>query len=127
MANLKRLKKELVKLKDEELKDVLSFMTDEEEVVEEVVEVVEEKEEVKEEPKVEKKEEVQSQNITLSKDELAELIDGVLQKYATKEEVEQVKKKAKPFGEKQKVEKVETKESPTAQDLLSRLNSKFTG
>jgi len=123
MANLKKLKKEMVKLSEEELKDVLSFMSeDEEDEVEEKEEVVEEKEVKKEEPE---KKEVQSQNITLSKDELSELINGVLEKYATKEEVAEVKKKAKPFGAKQKVEKVETKEQPTAQDLLAKLNSKF--
>lgn len=124
MANLKRLKKDLVKLSEEELKDVLSFMTDEEEVEEDKKEeVVEEEKEVKEEP--DKKEEVQSQTVTLSKTELAELLDGVLGKFATKEEVENLSKKNKVFGAKQKTEKVETKEQPTTADLIAKLNSKF--
>ena len=126
----KQLLKIYNKTEDEKIKKVLGRLLDDEEVVEkeeiieveEKEEVVEEKEVKKEEPK---KEEIQSQNITLSKDELSELINGVLEKYATKEELDEVKKKAKPFGAKQKVEKVETKEQPNTQDLVDKLNRPF--
>ena len=129
MANVKRLKKDLVKCTPEELKDVLSFMTDEEEVV-----VEEKKEETKEEvkPKVEVKKEEPKKEVGLTEDRLVEILKEFGMNFQTKEEakeikdkIEKVEKKATPFGVKPKVEKVEVNEQPQLNDILSKLNSKF--
>jgi phage I-like protein len=132
MANLKKIKKTLVGLEEQELKEVLDFLTeDEEETVEETEEEIVE-EEVKEEPKKEVKEDPQSKFIQMSKEDLENLISGIVSNFVTKEEVDEVKsevnkvsKKAKPFGADKKKPKVEVKEEPKVEDYLAKLNSKF--
>lgn len=132
MANLKKLKRDLAKLNEDELKDVISFMIDDEEETK-VEETKEEKVEVKEEPKKEVKEEVkETKTITLNSSDLEALLKEITSNFVTKEEVKEVKeevnkvsKKAKPFGVETKVEKTETKEEVNIMDYLNKVNSQF--
>ena len=127
MANLKKVKKDLVKLNEEELKEVLEFLIDDDEtkVEEEVAE--EEKPEEKQEVKVEvkKEEPKKEETLGLTKKDLEELLSKFSENFVKKEELEEVKKKAKPFGADKKVEKVEVKEEIRLEDYLSKVNSQF--
>ena len=132
MANLKKLKRDLAKLNEDELKDVISFMIDDEEETK-VEETKEEKVEVKEEPKKEVKEEVkETKTITLNSSDLEALLKEITSNFVTNEEVKEEKeevnkfsKKAKPFGVETKVEKTETKEEVNIMDYLNKVNSQF--
>lgn len=128
MANLKRIKKTLVGLSEEELKDVLEFLTDDDEEETEVEEI----EEVEEEKKPQKVEPQQSETVTLKKSDLEELLKEYAVNFATKSEIDKVKetvekaqKKAKPFGKEQKVPKEDKSEEPPIEDYLAKLNSQF--
>lgn len=125
MANLKKVKKDLVKLNEEELKEVLEFLIDDDET--KVEEVVEEKLEEKQEVKVEvkKEEPKKEETLGLTKKDLEELLSKFSENFVKKEELEEVKKKAKPFGADKKVEKVEVKEEIRLEDYLSKVNSQF--
>ena len=129
MANIKRIKKDLVKLSKDDLKDVLDFlMEDEEETPKEEEPIVEEKKkevvtEVKEEDKKEEEE-----TVTLTKDEVAKMIadalGGVVTQVNTK--LDEVTKKAKPFGVTSKTPPPkENKNEKTAEDYLQKLNNSF--
>lgn len=134
MASVKKLQKELVKLDEEQLKEVLGFLTEDEQEEVKVAEVKKEEEKVVEkvEVKEEPKKEVSTQNITLSKEDLQSLLDGILGKYVTKEEIKEVEtkvekatKKAQPFGVEQKNEKIEVTEKVDLNTYLEKLNSQY--
>lgn len=130
MASLKRIKRELAKLQDDDLKEVLEFLTDDEEVEEDVDVIEEEQKEQKEETKQEPV--VDNQVIQLSKTDLEELLKSVTSGLVSKKELEEVKqtvdktvKKAKPFGEQQKNPKEDKKEELNISDYLAKVNSQF--
>ena len=133
MANTKKLKRTLAKLSDEELQDVLEFLTDDEEESQEEEQQEEQEEETKKEVKKEEEPKEEGQVIQLNKAELEELIKGITNQFVSKDELEQVKetvdktvKKAKPFGKEQKKSKTEQeKEEIDVQSLLAKVNSQF--
>ncbi len=122
MANVKKLKKELVKLGEEELKEVLEFLTEEEELEQE------EKGEVAEEVVTKEKEEPKFATL----DDINQLLEQFKQNFVPKEEVEKLKedldknvKKAKPFGvEKSPDVPKGTQASKSAQELLAEINQR---
>lgn len=129
---VKKLTKELVKLDDAQVKEILEFL--QEEADEEEVEETEQKEETKQEKVQEKVQEEKQEEtkVTLGKSELEELLQQFASNFVTKEEYEKVKgevqkaqKKAQPFGEKQKTSKVDKVEQPKLDDLLAKVNSQF--
>ena len=117
MANIKKIKKQLVTLSEEDLKDVLEFLTDEEDVEdedtkEEVVETKEEdKEEVKEEPKFATLEEIEG------------LLEKFKEQFASKEEVSKATKKAFGLDTSKKPTKSTTENKKTSQDYLNNLRN----
>lgn len=122
MANIKKLQKSLVKLNEEELKEVLEFLTDEdEEVVEEETKV-----EVKEETKKteEKVEEPKPQFATI--DDIKGLLEQFKDQFVVKEELEEVKKtKKSAFGVDTSKEKPndDSQSGKTAQDYLAKIKA----
>ena len=123
---------------DKILKLLDQLDADDKEVIKEVVKDNEEKEEVetKEEPEVketkeeekpkveEKKDDEESKFIT--KDQLEATIKSLLGGVATKEELESVTKKAKPFGTESKVDNTKEVKDPLDTDaLLKVVNSNF--
>jgi len=129
MANLKRLKKDLLKLKDEEMKEVLDFLIDDEDK-EEAKEVVETKKEVKVQTKEVK--EQPEKTIGLTEEKLTEILKQFSVNFVTKDEIKEVKEKvekvsnkAKPFGVEKKAEKTEAKEEIKLEDYLAKVNSQF--
>lgn len=118
-VTVKQIKKELVRLDEDKLKEVLEFLTDEElEVEEEVVEVEEEvvEEEVDETPK----------QTYATIEDIQGLLKAFEEKFVPKEELEKVTKKAKPFGVKQSPEKPDnSKTKKSTQDYLNEINSRY--
>ncbi len=126
MANVNKLKKSLVKLNDEELKDVLAFLADEDEEEEVEEEVVEEVKEEKVEPE-------KSEPKFLTEEDLQKKLEEILSNYVPKEKFEEIKQekekiesKSTSFGATAKASKTPagTKEEKTAQDYLNIINQK---
>ena len=126
-VTLKQIKKELVKLQEDELKDVLEFLTDdeEEEQQEEVQEETKEeevKEEVAETPKKEVEKE-QPKYATL--EDIQGLLEQFKEQFVPKEKLEEIEIKAKPFGvEQSKSKPTSENKSKTVQDYLAMVNQK---
>jgi len=128
--NIKKAVKTLAKFTPEELKEVLEFLSEDEE--QETVEP-EVKEEVKEETKPEVKEESKEKVVTLTEKGLEELLAKFASNFVTKDEVKDIKekvdtdvKKAQPFGVDTKTPPVKTTSTvKTAQDLVNELNQKY--
>lgn len=122
-VTLKQIKKQLVKLQEDELKDVLEFLTDDEEEQEVQEETKEEvKEEVAEEPKKEVEKE-QPKYATL--EDIQGLLEQFKEQFVPKEKLEEIEKKAKPFGVEQSTSKPTSEnKSKTVQDYLAMVNQK---
>jgi hypothetical protein len=123
MASLKNLQKQLVKLNEDDLKVVLQFLSEEEEiVVEEEPKVV-----IEEQPKIEK---VEPQYATI--DDIQGLLDKFKLDFVPKEELAKVQeevvkttKKAIPFGTDVSPEVSQNKQTKkTTQDYLNMINQK---
>ena len=123
-TKVKKVTKQLVKLDDEQLKEVLAFLQEEEEEVEtkkEVETTTDKKEEIvetaKEEPKY------------VTEETLKAILGEVLGGVVTKEELASTKKeldvKKTPFGAETKKPKVNEKQETNINDLLEKINSQF--
>ena len=114
---IKELKKELVKLDEEKLKEVLNFVLSDEEETEEEIEVT--KEVVQEEPKKEVVEEEKEEPTYVTLQDLEAFKETFLQQV----QGEQVK--AKPFGVDTSKGKPKAKDkSKTTQDYLNMVNQR---
>lgn len=135
MNKVKKLQKELVKLDEEQLKEVLGFLTDEDEEEEPQGEpdVKETKEENQEEKQVasKKEEDANDAPVALTKKDLEELLGKFAENFVQKKELEEVKEESKKqskqaFG-------VDTKTPPPkdndqtfdVQSLLAQVNERF--
>jgi len=119
MANIKKLQKSLVKLNEEELKEVLEFLTDEDEVVEEETKV-----EVKKETEEKEKEAEKTEPQFATIDDIKGLLEQFKDQFVVKEELEEVKKTKKTaFGADTSKEKPndDSKSGKTAQDYLAKI------
>lgn len=120
---VKKLSKEFLKLDDEQKKEMLSFLTEdqEESEVEEEVDEVEEVEDDEEEEQEGKQTEV----LGISKEDLETILSQFADKFVTKDDFDKASKKAKPFGKKTKPPKVDKQDEIKLDDLLAKVNSQF--
>ncbi len=116
MANIKKIKKQLVTLNEEELKDVLDFLVDDEE---------ETVEETQESEKTEEAEQEEEQPSFATLEDVKGLLEEFTKKFTTKEEVSAVTKKAQKFGTDQskKPAKKDDESGKTSQDYLAKLRN----
>lgn len=128
MANTKKITKQLLKLDENELKEVLEFLMDDEDKEEEPQEQVEEK--VETQVVEEQQEEEQKDEVKLTLDKVQEMINNALGGVVTKDifekTISEVSKKATPFGVKQSVPpKKEQTNTKSANDYLEKINQQF--
>ena len=129
--NIKKAVKTLAKFTPEELKEVLEFLSEEDD--EDTKEKIIKEEVIKEEPKPEVKEEPKEKVVTLTEKGLEELLAKFASNFVTRDEVKDIKekvdtdvKKAQPFGVDTKTPPVKTTSTvKTAQDWVNELNQKY--